>query len=81
MLTKPEAAARLGIHVETLIRWVNHGLVMRHAYNDHAYLYEVPTSGPPVKHSSRWDRLTDRAAAVSVTTESKSSTSTEGDVV
>ncbi|WP_459570187.1 recombinase family protein, partial [Cupriavidus sp. 8B] len=81
MLTKPEAAARLGIHVETLIRWVNHGLVMRHAYNDHAYLYEVPTSDPPVKHSSRWDRLTDRAAAVSVTTESKSSTSTEGDVV
>ncbi|MDW3689004.1 recombinase family protein [Cupriavidus sp. CV2] len=81
MLTKPEAAARLGIHVETLIRWVNHGLVMRHAYNDHAYLYEVPTSSPPVKHSSRWDRLIDRAAAVSVTTESKSSTSTEGDVV
>ncbi|MFJ1260863.1 recombinase family protein [Cupriavidus sp. CuC1] len=81
MLTKPEAAARLGIHVETLIRWVNHGLVMRHAYNDHAYLYEVPTSSPPVKHSSRWDRLIDRAAAVPVTTESKSSTSTEGDVV
>lgn len=81
MLTKPEAAARLGIHVETLIRWVNHGLVMRHAYNDHAYLYEVPTSSPPVKHSSRWDRLIDRAAAVSVTTESKSSTSTKGDVV
>lgn len=81
MLTKPEAAARLGIHVVTLIRWVNHGLVMRHAYNDHAYLYEVPTSSPPVKHSSRWDRLIDRAAAVSVTTESKSSTSTEGDVV
>ncbi|MBP0640208.1 recombinase family protein, partial [Cupriavidus sp. AcVe19-6a] len=81
MLTKPEAAARLGIHESTLLRWMEHGLVTRHAYNDHAYLYEVPTSSPPVKHSSRWDRLIDRAAAVSVTTESKSSTSTEGDVV
>lgn len=63
MLTKPEAAARLGIHEATLTRWVEYGLAKRHAYNDHAFLYEVPDSHPPVKHSSRWDRLTDRAKA------------------
>jgi DNA invertase Pin-like site-specific DNA recombinase len=62
MLTKLSAAARLGIHVATLTRWVQHGLVIRHAYNDHAYLYEVPDSNPPVKHCSRWDPLTDRVA-------------------
>ena len=61
MLTKEEAATRLGIHLVTLTRWVEYGLVKRHAYNDHAFLYEVPDSDPPVKHSSRWDRLTDRA--------------------
>jgi predicted site-specific integrase-resolvase len=61
MLTKEEAASRLGIHVATLIRWVEYGLVKRHAYNDYAFLYEVPDSDPPTKHSSRWDRLTDRA--------------------
>jgi hypothetical protein len=42
-----EAASRLGIHVATLIRWVEYGLVKRHAYNDYAFLYEVPDSDPP----------------------------------
>ena len=63
MLTKAEAAARLEIHETTLIRWVEHGLVTRHAYNAQAYLYEAPGPNPPVKHCSRWDRLIDRAAA------------------
>ncbi|PTB16725.1 transposase [Trinickia symbiotica] len=81
MLTKPEAAARLGIHVETLISWVQHSLVTRHSYNDHAYLYELPTSNLPMKHCSRWDRLVDRAAAASATKKSKPSDSTEGVVV
>ncbi|GJH14531.1 recombinase family protein [Caballeronia novacaledonica] len=71
MLTKLEAAARLGIHEATLTRWVEYGLVKRHAYNDHAFLYEVPNSYPPVKHSSRWDRLTDRAAAARESAASK----------
>jgi hypothetical protein len=66
MLTKLEAAARLGIHEATLTRWVEYGLVKRHAYNDYAFLYEVPDSHPPVKHSSRWDRLTDRAKERSI---------------
>ena len=42
MLTKSEAAARLGISESTLTRWVEHGLVTRRAYNAHAHLYEVP---------------------------------------
>lgn len=66
MLTKAEAAMRFGISESTLTRWVEHGLVTRHAYNAHAYLYEAPGSNPPVKHCSRWDRLTDRAAAIKV---------------
>lgn len=78
MVMKAEAAVRLGIHVATLLRWVEHGLVTRHAYNDHAYLYEVPGSNPPVKHCSRWDRLIDRAAA---TKESRPSYPIEGDAV
>jgi DNA invertase Pin-like site-specific DNA recombinase len=64
MFTREEAASRLGICESTLIRWVEHGLVVRHAYNAHASLYEVPSSNPPVKHCSRWDRLIDRAAAI-----------------
>jgi hypothetical protein len=63
MLTRQEAASRLGICESTLVRWAEHGLVARHAYNAHAYLYEAPGSNPPVKHCSRWDRLIDRAAA------------------
>jgi len=62
MLTREEAASRLGICESTLIRWVEHGLAGRHTYNAHAYLYEAPGSNPPVKHCSRWDRLIDRAA-------------------
>lgn len=61
MLTKQEASARLSVHEQTLIRWAEHGLVVRHAYNDHgSYLYEEPRQGVPAKHCSRWDRLVDR---------------------
>ena len=81
MLTKPEMASRLGITECTLTRWVAHGLVTRHAYNGYAYLYEPPGPNPPVKYSSRWDRLTDRAAAITQTLESKQSYPTERDAV
>jgi DNA invertase Pin-like site-specific DNA recombinase len=81
MLTREEAASRLGICESTLIRWVEHGLVARHAYNAHAYLYEAPGSNPPVKHCSRWDRLIDRAAAIQTAMTSKSSLQIEGDAV
>lgn len=47
----------------TINSWVKHGLITRHAYNGHYGLYELPDSDLPQKHSSRWDRLTDRAAA------------------
>jgi DNA invertase Pin-like site-specific DNA recombinase len=64
LLTKKELADRLGIHVSTLTRWVEHGIVKAHAYNRHAWLYEEPETRP-TKHCSRWDRLADRAAAIS----------------
>jgi len=64
MLTQKEAAVRLGIHETTLLSWAQHGIVLRHAYNAHAYLYEVPQQNPPAKQCSRWNRLVDRAASV-----------------
>ena len=81
MLTKAEAAARLGIHELTLVRWAEYGMVTRHAYNAHAYLYELPDSNLPVKHCSRWDPLADRATALKKTTESKLSDQIERGVV
>jgi hypothetical protein len=81
MLTREEVASQLGICESTLIRWVEHGLVARHAYNAHAYLYEAPGVNPPVRHCSRWDRLIDRAAAIQTATASKSSHRIEGDAV
>jgi len=62
LLTPREAAARLKIHELTLVAWANAGIITRHAYEAQAYLYEMP-SKLPVKHSSRWDRLADRAPA------------------
>ncbi len=81
LLTTREAATRLGIHESTLMRWVECGLVTRHAYNAHAYLYEVPDQHVPGKHCSRWDRLVDRATALHTARASKSSPRTEGGVV
>ena len=81
MLTKAEAAQRLGICESTLTRWVECGLVARHAYSGQAYLYEAPGANPPVKHSSRWNRLTDRAAAFRQAQDSKSSSPAERDAV
>jgi DNA invertase Pin-like site-specific DNA recombinase len=82
LLTREEAASRLGICESTLIRWVEHGIVTRHSYNAHAYLYEVPGPNPSLKkQSSRWNRLTDRAAAIRQTRDSKCSHQTAGDAV
>jgi DNA invertase Pin-like site-specific DNA recombinase len=63
MLTAADAATRVGVHVATIVHWAEHGLIARHAYNAHAFLYELPPT-LPVKHCSRWDRLSDRAAAL-----------------
>lgn len=81
MLTKKEAAARLGIHEATLVSWAQNGIITRHAYNAHAYLYEAPGPDPPVKHCSRWDRLADRAVAVKRAKASKRSDPIEGGAV
>ncbi len=64
MLTKKEMADHLGIHQHTVVRWAEHGIVNRQAYNGHAWLYEAPGPNPPTRHCSRWDRLVDRAAAI-----------------
>lgn len=81
MLTKVEAAERLNIHEQTLIRWAEHGLIARHAYNDHrAYLYEEPAPALPAKHSSRWHRLVDRKPAVKEETSKSSHSSGKGAV-
>jgi predicted site-specific integrase-resolvase len=81
MQTKREAAASLNIHETTLARWAKHGLITRHAYNAHYYLYEIPVSNPPRKQCSRWNRLVDRAAALKTAMVLKSSTEAEGGVV
>jgi hypothetical protein len=67
MLTKQETSARLDIHETTLLRWVEHGIVTRHAYDARAYLYEAPGPNPPVKQCSRWNCLVDRAATIAAT--------------
>ena len=81
MLTAAEAAARLGIHEATVVHWAEYGIIIRHAYNAHAYLYKLPDSSPPAKHCSRWDRLSDRAVAIKRGKESKPSDQSEGGVV
>jgi DNA invertase Pin-like site-specific DNA recombinase len=81
LLTAAEAANRLGVHQATVVHWAEHGIITRHACNAHAYLYELPDSNPPVKHCSRWDRLSDRAATVKRAEESKPSAPTERGVV
>lgn len=81
LLTKKEAAARLGIHESTLIKWAEHGIVIRHAYNARAYLYEAPGPNPPVKQCSRWNRLVDRAATIDAAETPKPSHPIEGGAV
>lgn len=82
LLTMKELAARLGIHESTLTRWVKHGIIKAHAHNGHAWLYEEPSTYP-TKHSSRWDPLSKRAAAIhaSRSGDPRSSSRIEGGVV
>jgi len=63
LLTREEMATRLGIHEFTLDRWARHGIVTRHAYNEHSYLYEPPGPNSPKKQPGRWNRVVDRGAA------------------
>lgn len=81
MLTGKEAAARLGIHESTLVEWAKHGIVNRHAYNGHFWLYGVPKSNLPTKQCSRWNRLVDRAAALQKAAEESQLTRLESEGV
>ncbi|EDQ6179041.1 recombinase family protein [Salmonella enterica subsp. enterica] len=66
MLTKTEIARRLNIHEQTVVRWVEHGLIKSYPYNKQCSLYELPAPEQlPSKHSSRWDKLADRHNSVS----------------
>lgn len=58
--TPAEMAQHLGIHVQTLERWGEHGLVKRHAYDGYRYLYEDPGPNPPTPTPSRWNTLVER---------------------
>lgn len=60
MLSATELAEKLKIHPHTLKTWGKHGLVKKHAYNGHAYLYEIPGPELPPKKHSRWDTVADR---------------------
>jgi hypothetical protein len=80
MLTAAETAALLRVHEATVVHWAEYGIITRHAHNAHAYLYELPDS-TPAKHSSRWDRLSDRALACEKRKESKPSDQIERGVV
>lgn len=65
MLSRKEMAARLGITEPTVERWAKFRIIKAHLYNENGWqLYEVPGSNVPAKHSSRWDPLVDRAAAM-----------------
>ena len=71
MLTIAEAATRLSVHEATVVTWAEYGIIARYPYNAHAYLYELPETNLPAKHSSRWDRVSDRAAAFKICNKSK----------
>ena len=81
MLTTQEAAVRFGIHEATLLRWAEYGIIERHAYNAHAYLYEPPGPNPPIKQCSRWNQLADPVAASRIANASKPLCLIEGGAV
>ena len=62
LLSAKELAEKLKIHPHTLKTWGKHGLLKRHAYNNHAYLYEIPGLELPPKKHSRWDTVANRVA-------------------
>ncbi|MCL2661009.1 MAG: recombinase family protein [Acidobacteriaceae bacterium] len=62
LVTAAEAASRIGVHQQTIVTWAEHGIIPRQACDGYRYLYEIPNP-LPVKHSSRWDTVSARAAA------------------
>jgi DNA invertase Pin-like site-specific DNA recombinase len=82
MRTQVQMATHLGISPGTVARWEQQGLLTRHAYNAHAYLYEDPGPNPPAKGPSRWNTLRRRAEQQrSRAAHPNVSTMTEGAVV
>lgn len=78
-LNGKEMAKKLGVHEHTVASWATVGILKKHAYNDHYFLYEPPDPNTPPKHSSRWNTLDERVIKFESTT--KLCPETEGDVV
>ena len=70
-LNAKEMAERLNIHQHTVVSWAKAGVLKRHAYNGHYFLYEPPCENTPQKHSSRWNTLEDRVLKMNTTTKSQ----------
>lgn len=70
-LNAKEMAERLNIHQQTVVSWAKAGILKRHAYNGHYFLYEPPCENTPQKHSSRWNTLEDRVLKMNTTTKSQ----------
>lgn len=78
-LNGKEMAKKLDVHEHTVVSWATVGILKKHAYNDHFFLYEPPDQNTPTKHCSRWNTLANRALKLNETT--KSYAGTEGGVV
>jgi hypothetical protein len=78
-LNGKEMAKKLSIHEHTVASWATAGILKKHAYNDHFFLYESPDPDTPQKHRSRWNTLAKRALKLNAIT--KSCAGTEGGVV
>lgn len=68
-LNAKEMADILGVHQHTVVRWARAGILKRHAYNGHFFLYEPPDENTPKKQCSRWNTLADRSVKMNEKTE------------
>ena len=76
-LNAKEMAERLNIHQHTVVRWAQAGILKRHAYNGHYFLYEPPGGNTPQKQSSRWNTLEERVLNMNIITEKSQNTDLE----
>jgi len=67
-LNAKEMAEMLGIHQLTVVAWAKAGILKRHAYNGHFFLYEPPDENTPKKQCSRWNTLADRVLKMNART-------------
>lgn len=73
-LNAKEMAERLNIHQHIVARWAKAGILKRHAYNGHYFLYEPPDENTPQKKCSRWNTLEDRVEKMNTITKKSQNT-------